>query len=271
MKTEKKKKKKLSGEGKSTREKMLERKKKMSSGGGGLIFPKDGTVRFRVHSRGSDEEIGIELVHIFLNKELGSVISPETFGEPCPFIEKYKKLIKSKKDDDKLLAKKMVPKTKYAIPVTLYEDLKGKKIDTTSIGKGMQIPKSAYQDLIDLYLDEDDWGDLTDPRRGYDVKLSKQGSGLNTEYSLVACPKTKADSSMPKVVDLESIVRGQIKSYDELEELLERFLNDTDLDDDDDEDDDRPKKKKKKGDKDKKSSKLKKKELRYDEDDDLPF
>ena len=56
-------------------------------------------------------------------------------------------------------------------------------------------------------------------------------------------------------MDLENIVRNQIKSYDELEEELNKFLNESPVDDDDE--DEAPKKKKKvsSGDKPKKKKK----------------
>ena len=64
MKEEKKKKK--SGI-MTTREKMLARKKDLEkrSGGGGMIYPKEGTIRVRIKSRGADEELGIEVVQFY--------------------------------------------------------------------------------------------------------------------------------------------------------------------------------------------------------------
>ena len=101
--------------------------------------------------------------------------------------------------------------------------------------------------IIDLYLDEDEAGDMTDPRNGYDIKIIRSGSGkLDTTYSARACKPTKLDKKYQGNVDLEGIVRSQIKSYDELEELLAKFLNE-DHGGDDDEDDKPKKKAKKKG------------------------
>ena len=51
------------------------------------------------------------------------------------------------------------------------------------------------------------------------------------------------DKKYQGTVDLEGIVRSQIKSYDELEELLAKFLNE---DHGGDDEDDKPKKKTKK-------------------------
>ena len=51
------------------------------------------------------------------------------------------------------------------------------------------------------------------------------------------------DKKYQGTIDLEGIVRSQIKSYDELEDLLSQYLNE----DHGDDGDDNPKKKKKKG------------------------
>lgn len=86
---------------------------------------------------------------------------------------------------------------------------------------------------------------MTDPRTGYDIKIIRSGSGkLDTTYSARACKPTKLDKKYQGNVDLEGIVRSQIKSYEELEELLAKYLNEDHGEDDEDE---KPKKKKKKG------------------------
>ena len=125
----------------------------------------------------------------------------------------------------------------------VYADEKGTKFDYDGQDKGVLVPRSVYQDIIDLYLDEDEAGDMTDPKNGYDIKIIRSGSGkMDTTYSARACKPTKLDKKYQGTVDLEGIVRSQIKSYDELEEMLAKFLNE----DHGDDDDDAPKKKKKK-------------------------
>lgn len=254
IKDKDKKKKKLSSSGMTTKDKMLARKKQLESkgNGSGLVFPKEGTLRMRIKSPGDDQELGIELIQFYLNKDLGGVISPATFDEPCPFMEKYQELKNSKDPDDKELAKMLVPRIKYVVGGIVYSDEKGTKVDYEGKDKGVLIPRSVYQDIIDLYLDEDEAGDMTDPRTGYDIKIIRSGSGKNdTTYSARACKPTKLDKKYSGNVDLESIVRSQIKDYDELEETLASFLKEgRDSDDlkegrDSDEEDEKPKKKKK--------------------------
>lgn len=242
-----KKKKKVSSEGLSTKEKMMARKKQLESkgNGNGLVFPKEGTLRMRIKSQGDDQELGIEIIQFYLGGNLGGVISPATFDEPCPFMEKYSELKNSKDEDDKELAKNLVPRRRYVIGGPVYADEKGTKFDYEGKDKGVLVPRSVYQDIIDLYLDEDEAGDMTDPRTGYDIKIIRSGSGkLDTTYSARACKPTKLDKKYQGNVDLEGIVRSQIKSYEELEELLAKYLNEDHGEDDEDE---KPKKKKKKG------------------------
>ena len=228
----------------STREKMLARKKELEKKGkkDGLIFPKEGVIRMRIKSPGDDQELGIEVIQFYI-QGVGGIISPATFDEPCPFMEKYEELKSSKDEDDKELAKLLVPRRRYIIGGIIYADEKGTKVDYDGQDKGVLITGSIYQDIIDLYLDEDEAGDMTDPINGYDIKIKRSGSGkMDTTYSVTQCKPTKLDKKFSGQIDLEKIVRDNIKSYDELEEELNKFLNE---DHDSDDEDEKPKKKKK--------------------------
>lgn len=245
-----------SSEGSSTRERMMARKKKLSekNGGNGIIFPKEGTIRVRIMSQGPDKEIGMEIIQFYDAKAKVGIISPATFDEPCPFMEKYQELKASKDESDQALAKSLSPKRRYIIGVTCYKDEKGKEVDPDRVCKPMLIPASVYQDIIDLYLDEDDWGDMTDPDNGYDIKITRSGTGKNdTTYSVTACPRGKSSISKKdiKEVDLESIIRNQIKSYDDLSDILDNILyGSSNIDEEEDEEEvtvkDKKKDKKKK-------------------------
>ena len=242
--------------GSSTREKMLARKKKLEEkgSGNGLIFPKEGTLRMRIKSPGDDQELGMEVVQFYI-PGVGGVISPATFDEPCPFMEKYEELKQSKDEDDKELAKRLIPRRRYVIGGIIYKDDKGNGVDYEGQNRGVLIAGAVYQDIIDLYLDEDEAGDMTDPVTGYDIKITRSGSGkFDTTYSVRQCKPSKLDKKYRSDLDLEKIVRDQIKPYDELEEELNKFLNESP----DDDEDDAPKKKKKSS-KDRDKTKKKKK------------
>ena len=245
--------------GSSTREKMLARKKKLEEkgSGNGLIFPKEGTLRMRIKSPGDDQELGMEVVQFYI-PGVGGVISPATFDEPCPFMEKYEELKQSKDEDDKELAKRLIPRRRYVIGGIIYKDDKGNGVDYEGQNRGVLIAGAVYQDIIDLYLDEDEAGDMTDPVTGYDIKITRSGSGkFDTTYSVRQCKPSKLDKKYRSDLDLEKIVRDQIKSYDELEEELNKFLNEAPADDEDD----APKKKKKSS-----VDKAKKKKKKYHSD-----
>lgn len=224
--------KKKSSAGMSTREKMLARKKALESkgNGGSMIYPKEGTMRVRLMNQGPDKELGLEVIQFYLGPKVGGVISPATFDEPCPFMEKYQQLKNSKDETDQELAKDLAPRRRYIIGGTCYKDEKGKEIDPDRVCKPILVPRSVYQDIIDLYLDEDDWGDMTDPEEGYDIKISRSGSGkMDTTYSVTACPgKKPLNPKYVKEMDLEEIVKSMMKSYDELEEMLREYLNEDD-------------------------------------------
>lgn len=244
-----KKKKGVSSSGMTTRDKMLARKKQLESkgNGSGLIYPKEGVLRMRMKSPGDDQELGIEVIQFYLSKEMGGIISPATFGEPCPFMEKYEELKNSKDDDDKELAKLLIPRRRYVIGGIIYADEKGTKVDYEGKDKGVLVPRQVYQDITELYLDEDEAGDMTDPINGYDIKIKRSGSGkFDTTYSATQCKPTKLDSKYRGTIDLEGIVRSQIKSYEELEELLDKFLKE-DHSVDEEGEEEKPKKKKDKG------------------------
>lgn len=248
-----KKDKKLSSSGMSTKEKMLQRKKKLAEKGtgNGFVFPKNGTTRVRLLSPGPTEELGCEVVRFYFGGH--SVYSPATFDEPCPIMEKYQELKSSKNEDDKILAKKLVPGRRYVLAALVYADEKGKELDYDSKPRCVLVPASVYQDIIELYLDEDEAGDMTDPVNGYDIKIDRTGTGqFDTSYSVRNCKPTKVDKKLLQTVDLESMVRSQIKSYEELEEELNKFLNEDPSEDDEEETkvkkDKKKKKKKKHGD-----------------------
>lgn len=248
--------------GSSTREKMLARKKKLEEkgSGNGLIFPKEGTLRMRIKSPGDDQELGMEVVQFYI-PGVGGVISPATFDEPCPFMEKYEELKQSKDEDDKELAKRLIPRRRYVIGGIIYKDDKGNGVDYEGQNRGVLIAGAVYQDIIDLYLDEDEAGDMTDPVTGYDIKITRSGSGkFDTTYSVRQCKPSKLDKKYRSELDLEKIVRDQIKPYDELEEELNKFLNESP----DDEEDDAPKKKKKSSSNDKDNKTKKKKKYHSD-------
>lgn len=213
---------------------------------GNVLFLKEGTIRVRILPTGEDNDFVMEINTLYLGPSIGGITSPTTFGDPCAFREEYNRLSASKNPEDKIIAKALSERKKYLIPCIIYKDLKGREIDTDKGTKLVQVTGSMYQEIIDYYLDDDDWGDMTDPKNGYDLKLIRAGSGKNdTTYSVAPCKNSAIPKEYHKPIDLEEMVRGEIPTYEETQDKLNEFMMSYTPAGDDDEDD-APKKKSKK-------------------------
>ena len=229
---------------KSLKQRLLDRKNKISTGGGGgfiLKLKEEKTYRIRILPVGDDKEFYADLVSFYLGntEELGEVISPSTIGDPCALLEKYNELKSSKVDEDKVIAKTLVPRNKTVLPIVMYEDEKGKTIDEKNSKRLLQVTGGVLQEIIDLYLDEDEGGDMTNTKKGYDLKITRTGKGMkDTKYSVRACKPT----ALPKEYwneefDLEAAVREQISPYDVTATKLDNYLGSISGSDDDEDDD----------------------------------
>lgn len=219
----------------SLAERLKRKKEKLKSKGGGydILFVKEGTMRVRPLYAGEEEDFAFEVIQFYLGKDMGGVISPASMDKPCALMEEYQRLKKSKKAADKDLAKKLIPKTKFLMPVVVYEDSKGKKVDSDNSGKMVLLTKGMYETIIDYFLDEE-WGDMTHPTEGYDLKLKREGTTLtDTEYSVSPCQKpTKTPKPYHKQINLDKMVEAILPSYEDTQEKLAGFLNSAVPDDD---------------------------------------
>lgn len=189
-----------------------------------LFIKADSTIRVRALPVDENEEFGLELVHFYLGQEIKGVISPQTFGMPCAIYEEYLKLKNSKDEDEKELAGKIKPKKKYVVPVIKYLDLKGKKVDEKTGVKLLQVSPGVYQDMINYSLDSEH-GDFTDPIKGYDLKISRTGSGqFDTEYSVMNCQRTPLAKKYNKVHDTKALLTPELPTYKETKEILAKYI-----------------------------------------------
>jgi hypothetical protein len=221
--------------------------KNRSQGAQFFTIKDEGTVRMRPLPCGEEEEWGMEITFFYLSKEAGGgFVSPMTFGEPCPLMKLYNELSKSKKASDKELAKRIKPQKKFMVPHIRYKDEKGKKVDYEAGVKLLILSGGQYQKLIDLFLDEDN-GDFTDPKTGYDIKYTREGKGkMDTRYDLMPGKPSPLDKKFNKIYDVKAMVRAVIPSKDEIKDRIEKFLS---LPSEDDSSEEKtPKKKKRKSD-----------------------
>ncbi len=206
------------------------RKGKLEKAGGGsypYFLIKPGVTRMRLMPAPPEKEFAIEATFFYISKEIGGVVSPATFGEPCAIMELYNKLKNSPRDSDRLLAKeKLAPKKRYFAMHYKYNDEKGKTIDTENGVKLCILTGGQYQDLIDMYLDEES-GDMTDKRHGYDIKYKRTGEGkMNTEYTTSRCNPTPTNSKYAgKIYDPEIALRKIIPTYERTKEIAREVFS----------------------------------------------
>jgi hypothetical protein len=153
------------------------------------------------------------------------LLAPYQFSRPDPIQELINKLRDDGTKESYELAKKLYPKMRaYAAVVVRGEEDKGVRL--WSFGK------QVYQALLNVMLDED-YGDITDPKTGRDVKVTCSKANGKTYASTDVMPRGKSSplsesperakqwlSSVPDVSELYTE-----KSYQELEKIVNDWLN----------------------------------------------
>jgi len=206
------------------RKKKLELKAKSQQGA--IFFQKpDTTIRVRILNMGEEEEFVKEVIQFYLGPDLKGVISPATYGMPCGIMESYDELKNSENDDDKELAGKFFPRNRYLAFCLFYKDERGKEIDEQLSPKFLLVTGGVYQEILDLYLDESDWGDMTDPVNGYDIKIKRIGSGkMDTEYTVMSCKNTPVSKAFSGPYNLDEEIKKILPTYEKTKEMIEQFL-----------------------------------------------
>lgn len=92
------------------------------------------------------------------------ILAPYQFGKPDPVQDLIKKFRDDDTKDSYELAKKLYPKMRaFAAVIVRGEEDRGVRV--WSFGK------TVYQDILNIMLDAD-YGDIMDPKKGYDIKVS---------------------------------------------------------------------------------------------------
>ena len=162
------------------------------------------------------------------------LLAPNQFGKPDPVQELINKLRDDGSKESYELAKKLYPKMRCYAPVLVRgEEDKGVRI--------WAFGKTVYQSLLNIMLDED-YGDITDPSDGRDVKVvcTKAPGRMwaSTEVrprgksSALSSDTGQAKSWIDSVPDLDDLYT--LKSYEELEKIVNDWLNGTDSDESED-------------------------------------
>ena len=153
------------------------------------------------------------------------LLAPYQFGKPDPIQELINKLRDDGSKESYDLAKKLYPKMRSYAPVVVRgEEDKGVRL--------WAFGKTVYQSLLNIMLDED-YGDITDPLEGRDVKvICTKAPGrqwASTEVrprgrsSKLATNTEKAQEWLDNIPDLDSLFT--LKSYEELEKIVNDWLS----------------------------------------------
>ena len=91
-------------------------------------------------------------------------------------------------------------------------------VDLDDESEGVQVyyaPKTVFKEIL-TYFTDPEWGDLTDVRKGFDIKIKRVGRDRNTEYTVTTArrPSRLANKSLlENLYDLESLYT--FASYEE--------------------------------------------------------
>ncbi len=161
------------------------------------------------------------------------LLAPYQFSNPDPIQELITKLRDDGAKESYELAKKLYPKMRCYAPVIVRgEEDKGVRI--------WAFGKTVYQSLLNIMLDED-YGDITDAEDGRDVKVvctKAPGRQWATTEVRPRGKQSPLSESKDKVKEYNAAIPSlddmyTCKTYEELEKIVNDWLNDDESTDDD--------------------------------------
>jgi len=194
---------------------LQDRKKRESRSGVSWFKPEEGWNRIRLLPPKKGDMFAKEyFAHRGLNKKY-PVPCLEDIGKKCVACDFSRTSFKSGKAEDVEVGKRFrkLPQYLYAIV-----DLKGDPNKAQVMRSGPMI----YNEIL-TYFGDDDYGDLTDPAKGFDVKIHRVGTGLDTEYKVIPARMPSALKNAKKLVKSAPILDGLLEypSEDDMRAMLE--------------------------------------------------
>ena len=162
------------------------------------------------------------------------LLAPHQFGQPDPIQELINELRNDSSKESYELAKKLYPKMRvYAAVVVRGEEERGVRL--WSFGK------TVYQSLLNIMLDED-YGDITDPESGRDVKVICTKAPGRMWATTEVRPRGKSTALLEDTKKAAEMVNNipnlddmySCKTYEELETIVNAWINGEDNTDEDD-------------------------------------
>jgi hypothetical protein len=219
-----------------------------SNGNDDLYRLKEGTqiVRIVPYKFDKDWPFTELLFHYGIGKDRKTYLSPQSFERPDPIAEMGEALRREGKDGWKK-AKPFLPKLRTYVPIVVRGE-EDQGIRFWSFGK------TVFEDILTL-LDDDGafgLGDITHPLTGYDLKveyISAEDAGQQYPKTVLT-PARKPSKLSEDKDEIKKLLKEQKDineiftelSYEDLEDILEKWVNPNASDDDDEEEDEKPKK-----------------------------
>ena len=191
--------------------------------------PKDGESSIRIVPYKHAPDPFNELYFHYNLGDAGYVLCPKmtaAFGEACPFCEYTDALLKGEKTEDKLaIYKKIKSKARFYVPIIV----RGKEADGIRF---WGISKKTLDYIAKLFLSPD-YGDLSDPHAGRDLKVTVPAPSQDNIYGQPVVLPAGSPSSLSQdsaqaakwIKECPSVFEAfQKKSYEELKQVLTTFV-----------------------------------------------
>jgi len=153
------------------------------------------------------------------------ILAPKQFGKPDPIQELINKLRDEGSAESAELCKRLYPKMRGYAPVVV-RGAEEKGVQLWSFGK------MVYQDILNIMLDPD-YGDITDPLEGRDIKVSLSKPPGQQWSKTSVMPRGKASKLSSKAKEIETWTSSipdldeiyKLESYEEIEKKVNDWLN----------------------------------------------
>lgn len=143
----------------------------------------------------------------------------KTFGKPCEVCEAVKKSLGVSSDDKMTeFLKKAGSAQRYLMNVLHLTGPEPTKVQVLEVGQGV------FESICELVKE---YGDITHPDTGIDIKIKREGSGLDTSYSVLPSAKSQPlnKAALTALTNLDEFVSqenptGQLKALNAIGTII---------------------------------------------------
>ncbi len=193
-------------------------KKRAELGSGKYWQPKEGKNQVRILPPYSEEGVWFFklTLHYGFKDEDRNRAYPclrEWKNERCPACDAISAL--KKVDGGQKVAEKMRPRSKF------YVNLIDRRIGEDKVFiYGLS---AKMLNVVLSYDDDEDYGNVVDPKKGFDFIIDKSGSGLQTRYDVRIKPKPTPSGKFGELWDLDTEVPNEITAAEMAEMLVAQY------------------------------------------------